>query len=269
MKVGFIGTGNMANAIVNGIVKNGFISGEDVLLYDRQLDKSNELASQVNGKSIDDMQRLVDLSEIIVLAVKPNIIETLIESIKGSLIGGKHLLVSIAGGITTNKIEKYVGKSDVPIVRVMPNVNAMIGCGAAAVTGNESASKEQVAYVVSMFNAIGKAWEVPEKDFSAYTAMAGSSPAYAYLFIDSIARAGVKHGLTKQDALEYAAQSVLGSAKMILESDENPWTLIDRVCSPGGTTIEGLYALEEGAFIATVGKGIDAVIEKDKKMDEL
>ena len=151
-----------------------------------------------------------------------------------------------------------------PIVRVMPNVNAMIGEGAAAVCGNKFPSKEQVNFVVEMFNAIGMAMELPENYFSVYTAIAGSSPAYAYLFIDSLARGAVKNGLPKDIATKIAAQAVLGSAKMILESDEDPWVLINKVCSPGGTTVAGLVALEDEAFISTVIKGVDATIKKIK-----
>lgn len=150
----------------------------------------------------------------------------------------------------------------------MPNVNAMIGKGAAAVCGNTFASEEQIEYVLQMFQAVGLAWRLPEKDFSNFTALAGSSPAYAYLFIDSIARAGVKNGLSKELCTEIAAQAVLGSAQMILESGENPWTLIDSVCSPGGTTVAGLLALEEEAFISTIVKGIDATIVRDQELNQ-
>jgi len=174
------------------------------------------------------------------------------------------LLVSIAAGTTTEAIyDIFETNQPVKVVRVMPNVNAMIGEGAAAVCGNKFATKEDVSLIVDMFNKIGRAWELEEKYFSNFTALAGSSPAYAYLFIDSIARAGVKNGLPKDIALEIATQAVLGSAKMIEESKENPWTLIDRVCSPGGTTVAGLVELENNAFISTVIKGIDATIEKD------
>ncbi|MFD1899147.1 pyrroline-5-carboxylate reductase [Enterococcus termitis] len=269
MKIGFIGTGNMAGAIVQGIVAKNFVKGKDVYLFDVLTDKVKELAAQVDGNVCSSAGEVIEQADAIVLSVKPNIIQKVVEETKTVVLEKKPLLISIAAGTTLEKLEGLVGTSTLPIIRVMPNVNAMIGLGAAAVAGNQNASKEQVQYVIDLFNAVGKAWQVDEKDFSAYTALAGSSPAYAYLFIDSLARAGVKHGLTKDKALEYAAQAVLGSAKMIMESEENPWTLIDRVCSPGGTTVAGLLALEEEAFIATIVKGIDATVARDEEMKQL
>lgn len=196
--------------------------------------------------------------------MKPNIVRTALLNAKEGILEKQPLLVSIAAGTTTEAIyDIFETNQPVKVVRVMPNVNAMVGEGAAAVCGNQFAAKEDVSLIVDMFNKIGRAWELEEKNFSNFTALAGSSPAYAYLFIDSIARAGVKNGLPKDIALEIATQAVLGSAKMIEESKENPWTLIDRVCSPGGTTVAGLVELENNAFISTVIKGIDATIEKD------
>lgn len=269
MKIGFIGTGNMAGAIIQGIVANKFVEGTDIYLFDVLTDKVETLAKEINGHACPSAAAVIEEVDAVVLSVKPAVIQHVVEETKILLAEKKTLLISIAAGTTLAKLDKLVDAEAMPIIRVMPNVNAMIGTGAAAVAGNPYASKEQVQYVIDMFSAIGKAWEVEEKDFSAYTALAGSSPAYAYLFIDSLARAGVKHGLTKDKALEYAAQAVLGSAEMIMESSENPWTLIDRVCSPGGTTVAGLLALEEEAFIATIVKGIDATIARDKEMEQL
>ncbi|MHC5228908.1 pyrroline-5-carboxylate reductase [Enterococcus sp. LJL99] len=269
MKIGFIGTGNMATAIIQGIVEKEFIKAEEVYLFDVLTDKVNALSKKVNGHACDSVEELIHAVDIVVLAVKPNVVETVLNQTKELILAKQPVLVSIAAGTPLEKIYGYLDTEQaVSIVRVMPNVNAMIGLGAAAVCGNQFASDEQIEAVVELFEAVGCAWKVSEKDFSAFTALAGSSPAYAYLFIDSLARAGVKHGLSKELATQYAAQAVLGSAKMIIDSEENPWTLIDRVCSPGGTTVAGLLALEEEAFIATVVKGIDATIAKDQEMNQ-
>ena len=269
MKIGFIGTGNMATAIIQGIVAKDFLKGEEVYLFDVVTEKVQQLGAQVSANVCASAAQVIEQADAIVLSVKPNVIQQVVEETKTVLLEKKPLLISIAAGTTLEKLAGFVGTSELPIVRVMPNVNAMIGYGAAAVTGNPAASQDQVRYVIDLFGAVGKAWEVEEKDFSAYTALAGSSPAYAYLFIDSLARAGVKHGLAKEKALEYAAQAVLGSAQMLIDSDENPWTLIDRVCSPGGTTVAGLLALEEEAFISTVVKGIDATVARDQEMNHI
>lgn len=177
------------------------------------------------------------------------------------------MIVSIAAGTSTEAIyEVFETDQPIRIVRVMPNMNAMVGEGAAAVCGNPSATKEDVATIIDLFNAVGKAWPLEEKYFSIFTAIAGSSPAYTFLFIDSIARAAVKNGLPKNIALEMATQAILGSAETLAYSKENPWELIDRVSSPGGTTVAGIVELEDNAFISTVIKGIDATIRKDEEL---
>lgn len=269
MKIGFIGTGNMATAIIKGIVAKNFIAAEQIYLMDVDRSKAELLAIELGTHVIQSVESLIESVDFVVLAVKPNIIEQVLTESKEMIETKKPVLVSIAAGTPTEKLYRYLDTdAEVPIIRVMPNVSVMVGKGAAAICGHDFASDEQLDFVVQMFESVGKAWRLAEEDFSNFTALAGSSPAYAYLFIDSIARAGVKHGLPKQIATEMAAQAVLGSAEMILATGENPWTLIDQVCSPGGTTVAGLLALEEEAFIATVVKGIDTTIAKDKEMNE-
>jgi pyrroline-5-carboxylate reductase len=264
LKIGFIGVGNMASAIVEGIVAKEFVSGSQVYLFDILTEKVQQFAGTLGAHAMNSPEEVIANVDVLVLAVKPNIVRTALLNAKEGILEKQPLLVSIAAGTTTEAIyDIFETDQPVKVVRVMPNVNAMVGEGAAAVCGNPFASKEDVSLIVDMFNKIGRAWELEEKNFSNFTALAGSSPAYAYLFIDSIARAGVKNGLPKDIALEIATQAVLGSAKMIEKSKENPWTLIDRVCSPGGTTVAGLDELENNAFISTVIKGIDATIEKD------
>ncbi|WP_207942294.1 pyrroline-5-carboxylate reductase [Enterococcus sp. DIV2402] len=264
LKIGFIGVGNMASAIVEGIVAKEFVSGSQIYLFDILTEKVQQFAGTLGAHAMNSPEEVIINVDVLVLAVKPNIVRTALLNAKEGILEKQPLLVSIAAGTTTEAIyDIFETDQPVKVVRVMPNVNAMVGEGAAAVCGNPFASKEDVSLIVDMFNKIGRAWELEEKNFSNFTALAGSSPAYAYLFIDSIARAGVKNGLPKDIALEIATQAVLGSAKMIEESKENPWTLIDRVCSPGGTTVAGLVELENNAFISIVIKGIDATIEKD------
>lgn len=268
MKIGFIGTGNMASAIIKGIIEKEFIKAKNIYLFDVMTDKVTEFSKEIGANVCRSNDELIRSVDVVVLSVKPNIIEKILNETRELIIEKRPLLISIAAGTPIEKLSTFLrSKEEVSIVRVMPNVNAMIGKGAAAVCGNEFASKEQVSYVQNMFQSLGMAWILPEKDFSNFTALAGSSPAYAYLFIDSIARAGVKNGLPKDLATQIAAQAVLGSAAMILESAENSWTLIDRVSSPGGTTVAGLIALEDEGFISTVVKGIDATIIKDIELN--
>lgn len=268
MKIGFIGTGNMASAIIKGIIKNNFVASTDIYLFDVMTEKVNIFSKENNTNVCASTSELISSVDTVVLSVKPNIIEKILTENRKMIIEAKPLLISIAAGTPTQKIYNFLNTNDkIPIIRVMPNVNAMIGKGAAAVCGNIFTSNEHINSTLEMFKSVGLAWSLPEKDFSNFTALAGSSPAYAYLFIDSISRAGVKNGLPKDLCNEIAAQAVLGSAAMLIESKENPWTLIDRVCSPGGTTIAGLMALEDESFISTVVKGIDATIIKDQEMN--
>lgn len=268
MRVGFIGTGNMATAIIKGIIAKGFLSANKVYVTDLNLDKAKSLADTVGANVVISNQQLIESVDYVILAVKPNVMEQVLLESRDEIINHKPVLVSIAAGTPTDKLYRYLQTDEkVPIVRVMPNVNVMVGMGAAAICGHDYTDDTMLNFVVNMFESVGKAWLLAEEDFSNFTALAGSSPAYAYLFIDSIARAGVKHGLPKQIANEMAAQAVLGSAKMILETGENPWTLIDQVCSPGGTTVAGLLTLEDNAFISTVVKGIDATIAKDQELN--
>jgi pyrroline-5-carboxylate reductase len=172
------------------------------------------------------------------------------------------LVVSIASGVSLADLQAVLGTAQ-PILRVMPNVNVEIAQGMTAIkaTGDLNAAPYQAG--VELFARIGKTMEVAENDFPIFAALAGSAPAYAYLFIDALSRAGVKYGLTKANATKIAAQMVQGSAQMVLNSDEVPYALIDKVSSPGGTTVAGLLAMEEAGFSPAVVKGIDATVAKE------
>ena len=269
MKIGFIGTGNMANAIIRGIITKGFIEAEQLYLTDLDQEKAKKIAESIGSHFSKTNQELISSVDMVVLAVKPNVMKAVLEESKKTILDNKPTLVSIAAGTPTDKLYRFIDTDDeVPIIRVMPNVNVLVGKGATAVCGHDFASEEQIDYVVNLFQSVGEAWRLPEEDFSNFTALAGSSPAYAYLFIDSLARAGVKHGLPKNIATEMAAQAVLGSAEMILKSDENPWALIDQVSSPGGITVEGLLTLEDQGFSSAVVKAIDASIAKDQQLND-
>lgn len=235
MKIGFIGTGNMASAIVNGIIEKKFINANEIYLFDVMTEKVTQFARKIRANACSSNKELIASVDAIVLAVKPIIIEKVVTETKDELLRNKPLIISIAADTPIEKLQQFLKNEEkIPIVRVMPNVNTLIGEGASAVCGNPYVSEKQIAYVMRMFESIGRVWRLEEKDFSNFTALAGSSPAYTYLFIDSMARAGVKNGLPKELSNQIVAQAVLGSAKMILQSKENPWTLIDRVCSPGG-----------------------------------
>lgn len=267
MKIGFIGTGNMASAIIKGLISQNLYKATEICTFSLPDPQRDKFISETGITLCANNSALVSQSEIVILAVKPQLLPHVMEEIRQDLALTKPLLISIAAGTSLSQLENMAAAPQpLHIIRVMPNLNAAIGCSASAVCGNTAATAEEIATVLNIFQSVGKAWTMPEKDFSTFAAIAGCSPAYAFLFIDSLARAAVKNGLPKKLAEEIATQAVLGSAKLLQQTAENPWTLIDKVCSPGGTTIAGLVALEDNAFISTIIKGIQAAIDKDQDL---
>lgn len=268
MTIGFIGAGTMASAIISGIVERGIVPPGDVVVHDPNGAASAALAQKLGVRVAESNESLVDAVDTVVLAIKPQAFGDVLPPLAAALAEHGTLVVSIAAGTSLARIEGLLGEHGTaqPIVRVMPNVNAQIGAGMAAVAGNAVASEAQVAEIIELFRAVGDAIELPEASFATFTAIAGSAPAYAFLFIDSLARGALKAGMPKALATRIAAQTVLGSARLVLESGEHPWTLIDKVCSPGGTTIAGLMALEDGGFTSTVVDSVSATIERDLEL---
>lgn len=270
MTVGFIGTGNMATAIVRGVLADGFLSAAEIVVFDPDATKRDALGAELGVRVASSNTELVELSDVVVLAVKPQVVPAVLPALAAQIADRRRVVVSIAAGTPIARLEELLDTGTTEprqaVVRVMPNVNAMIGAGMAAVCGNASASAADVELVLGMFAAVGDAIELPESQFSTFTAVAGSAPAFAYLFIDSLARGAVKAGMAKDLATRIAAQTVLGSAQMVLDSDRTPWELIDMVCSPGGTTVAGLVALEDRAFLSTVVHGVTETIARDKAL---
>ena len=262
--LGFIGAGNMASAIIKGVVASGKIS-EDIAVFDISEDKAQALSCEYGVKVLTSTEDIVRQCDKVVLSVKPNVFPSLLNEIGEALKENNPLIISIAAGKTLGFIGgclPYEGR----IVRVMPNINAKVGAAVSAYCGNKKVSRSDLDFVRDLCESFGIAVNIDEKLFSIYSAIGGCSPAFAYMFIDSLARAAVKNGMPKQQALEVAAGAVLGSAKMILESGEHPWELVDQVCSPGGTTIEGVSALQNGGFEAVVGSAVEAAYNKDKSL---
>ena len=265
MNIGFIGCGNMASAIIDGIIKNKFIESKNVYVFDVFSKAMEDAKNKYGVNTCNNENEIVSNSNIVILAVKPNIISTVLNKIDSILIKKKPLIISIAAGKTIAFIESNLSDKQ-RIIRVMPNINAKVGEAMSAYCGNVHTSTEDRKTVFEMLNQIGKAIEIDESYFPIFGVLGGCAPAFAYMFIDSIARAGVKNGMKKDDALKIAAQTVYGSAKMIMESEEHPWKLIDNVCSPGGTTIEGVTSLQSDGFESAVCNAVDKALDKDKKL---
>ncbi len=262
MHYGFIGTGNMASAIIQGALASGSFSPREIGGYDSYIEKARELEGKCGMRVFETIEALCENSDVIVLAVKPQVLPEVLPLIK-PLCAGKTIL-SIAAGKTTAYFEEHLGA--VPVIRVMPNINAKVFAATSCICANEYASKEAVEAVRVLFSTVGTIIDLPEKQFSPFSAIAGASPAFSYLYIDALAKAGVRAGLPRNIAFAAAAGSVLGSAKMALESGTHPCELADQVCSPGGTTIEGVCALQNRGFEGIVEEAAAAVIAKDKTL---
>ncbi len=262
---GFIGVGNMANAIIKGMIASDAVKGEDIMLFDISAEKTRIAAEEYGATAAESAQQLAASCSEIVLAVKPYDFAKLLKSLDAVLKENDPLLISIAAGNSIEFISSFLSYEPA-LARVMPNINATIGAAMSAYCPNERVDSQQKDFVAKLCSSIGEAVELEEKFFSAFGVIAGAAPAYAYMFIDELARAGVKIGMNKQVALKIAAQTVLGSAQMVAQSGEHPYALVDKVCSPGGTTIEGVAALNENGFSNAVMQAVVAAYEKDLKL---
>lgn len=263
--LGFIGTGNMATAIIKGVLASGMLKSSEIAVCDICQDKAKALSAEYGVQVFSCAKEIAAGCDKVVLSVKPNVFPSLLGEIGSVLSENSPLIISIAAGKTLEFIAECL-PYEARIVRVMPNINAKVSAAVSAYCGNENASADDLAFVRALCESFGIAVNIEQKLFSIYSAIGGCSPAFSYMFIDSLARAAVKNGMTKAQALEVAAGAVLGSAKMILESGEHPWSLVDQVCSPGGTTIEGVAALQSGSFEALVGEAVEAAYNKDKAL---
>ncbi len=265
MSIGFIGCGNMASAIICGIIDNKAVKAEEVNVFDVYAPATDSIKAKYNINVFGTEEEIAINSDTVVLAVKPNVLSSVLKKIDGALGNKDTLIISIAAGKSTEFIANEL-THDNRIIRVMPNINAKVSEAICAYTANVKATDEDKKLTAKIFSAVGKIIYLEENYFPLFGVLGGCTPALAYMFIDELARAGVKNGMKKDVALKISAQAVLGSAKMILESDEHPYELIDKVCSPGGTTIEAVTSLQESRFNSAIHKAVDKAVEKDSKL---
>lgn len=265
MKIGFIGAGNMASAIIKGAISSGNFESNCIYAFDLCTDKLELLKNDLKINITDNTMDLIRSVDVVVLAVKPNVIANVLKENNDILKESKALIISIAAGKTIEFISNNLD-FNASIIRVMPNINATVNEAMSAYCFNEFVNEEQKAIAEKLCSSFGKVMCLDESYFPLFGVIAGCAPAFAYMFIDSLARAAVKNGMNKNDALNIAAQTVYGSAKQIMESNVHPWELIDRVCSPGGTTIEGVAALQTNSFESAITKAVDVSLDKDKKV---
>ncbi|KRN89056.1 pyrroline-5-carboxylate reductase [Ligilactobacillus ceti] len=264
MKIGFIGVGNMSSAIIKGLLAVDFVKPADIYVHSGTKSKYEAFAKEYGLTTCESNSEVVQSADYVMLGIKPYILTDILKEIKETVRQENVILISMVTGISLAEMQADLENDDAKIVRIMPNVNVEINEGMTALKPNKAVKESEFQDTVDIFTALGQVIELPEKDFSIFVALAGSSPAFIYFFIDSLARAGVKYGLTKKQADQIVAQAVLGSAKKVLTTDKTPFELVDDVCSPGGTTIAGLLALEEAGFMTSVVKAVDATVQKDQ-----
>jgi len=258
--IGFIGAGNMAEAMIGGILKAGVVAADRVVATDLSKDRMEFMKNTYGIRIASGAVEVAAASDLIVLAVKPDGYNAVMQEIKDS-VKAETLIVTIASGKTLEDVESVMGSS-VKVVRTMPNTPALVGEGMAALCPNKNITEDELQEVRTIFESFGKAEVMPEKLIDAVVGISGSSPAYVFMFIEALADAGVKGGMPRDKAYRFAAQAVLGSAKMVLETGKHPGALKDMVCSPGGTTIEAVSVLEACGFRSAVMEAVDACIEK-------
>lgn len=264
MELGIIGAGNMGSSILKGVVSSNFLVNGDITVFDLNKEKIDELVKEYGVKKAESENELAKESNILILSVKPNIVPKVLEKIKDDLTE-KTIILSIAAGVSIKFIENIIG-TDKKIIRTMPNTPAQVMEGMTAVSFNQNIQENEKKIIFKLLDSFGKSIEIEEKLMHAYTGISGSLPAYVYVFMESLADGGVLEGMPREKAYEIIAQTVLGSAKMMLETKKHPGVLKDEVTSPGGTTIAALKVLEDGKFRGTVIEAVKACTEKSKEM---
>ncbi len=265
MKIGFIGTGNMGGAIIGGIVTNGIAKPYDIIVADKNEESLLLAAGRYGVNTATCNAEAAKEADMLFLCVKPNIVYSVIDEIK-TAVKKDAIIVSIAAGQSIEKMTEAFGDDSIKLVRVMPNTPALVGAGMAAVSSGAAVTDEETAKVVEIFDSLGKAEVVSEKLMDAVTAVSGSSPAYVFMFIEAMADAAVQGGMPRNQAYTFAAQAVMGSAKMVLDTGKHPGELKDMVCSPAGTTIDAVAVLEKEGLRNAVIKAMKACIKKSKSM---
>ena len=265
-KIGFIGSGNMAKAMIGGIIKSGLVDSKNLISSDLNESILDPIRNEFNINTTTKSEEVVKNSDIIIVAVKPNIYDIVLESVK-EFIDNEKVIVTIAAGKTIKSIENVIGE-DKKIIRTMPNTPALVGEGMSAICKNKNITDEELEMVKTIFSSFGKAEIVNEYLIDSVIGVSGSAPAYVFMFIEAMADAAVLYGMSRSQAYKFAAQAVMGSAKMVLETGKHPGELKDMVCSPGGTTIEAVKTLEAEGFRSAVINAMCDCMEKSKEMSK-
>lgn len=262
--IGFLGAGNMAEALVKGLLHARVAEPREIVCSDRLEERGQVLTQRYGVRFTRSNREAVELADLLVLSVKPKVMNQVLDEI-APVLDQRKLVISIAAGVPIAAIERKVGQG-VRVVRTMPNTPALVGAGATALSAGTHATPDDLKQARALFDAVGRTVIVDEPQLDAVTGLSGSGPAYVFLFIEALSDAGVKMGLPRATAQELAAQTVLGSAKLLIETGEHPGRLKDQVTSPGGTTIFGLHALEAAGMRRALMDAVEAATHRSREL---
>ena len=266
MKLGFIGLGNMATAMIGGILQKGLVKPQEITGSARTQETLARAAEKYAVNVTLDNREVAKNADILFLAVKPQLFPEVIAQIRDCVLP-RTLVVSIAAGRTLAYLREAFQRSELKLIRCMPNTPALVLEGCTGVCATENVTKEELQQVLEVMNAFGTTGVLPERLMDVVVGISGSSPAYVFLFLEAMADAAVAEGMPRAQAYQFAAQAVLGSARLMLETGKHPGELKDMVCSPGGTTIQAVKVLEEMGFRGTVMDAVEACIAKSREMN--
>jgi pyrroline-5-carboxylate reductase len=263
--IGFIGAGNMAEAMIRGLLRGGHFAPSQITASGPREERMRELQDSYGIKATTDNHAPAK-AQIVVLSVKPQILSRVLDEVAKS-ISADALVISIAAGVPVATIQERLARG-ARVVRAMPNTPALVDAGATAIARGEHARDSDIDDAKRIFDAVGLTVTLEESQLDAVTGLSGSGPAYVFLILEALSDAGVKVGLSRRTAQLLAAQTVLGSAKLLLETNEHPGRLKDMVTSPGGTAITGLHTLEEGGIRTTLMNAVEAATKRSRELGE-
>ena len=266
LTIGFLGAGRMATALAGGFIRAGLTTPKQLLASDVSDSARKAFTQHTGAKATDSNREVARFAQVLMLAVKPDQVSTVLAGVRDHFTE-KHLLISIAAGVPLSILEAAL-QAGIRVIRVMPNTPALVGQSATAFALGKAASLEDADLAARLFSAVGIAFQLKESLLDAVTGLSGSGPAYVYLFIEALSDGGVAAGLPRDVATKLAAQTLLGSAKMVLETGQHPGALKDMVTSPGGTTIEGLHELEKGKLRGVIMSAVRAATDKSRKLGQ-
>jgi pyrroline-5-carboxylate reductase len=266
LMLGFIGAGKMATALAKGFIRAGLIAPGQVVASDPAEASCASFVGETGANTVSSNREVLRASNVVILGVKPSHVSAVLKEI-GPVFTSEHLLISIAAGVTLSTLESGL-PAQARVIRVMPNTPALVGASASALAAGKAAQPEDTALAMKLFSAVGMASQVSEGLLDAVTGLSGSGPAFVYMFIEALSDGGVAAGLPRDLATQLAAQTVLGSARMVLETGLHPGTLKDMVTSPAGTTIQGVAALEQGKLRGTVINAVRAAADRARELGQ-